>query len=101
MLLAPEARGANSPIWVISHWGLAHCELETLQTLLRGSWSKQRLRDSLPQLQRYLVSRDRQKATVSGNRGAILAPPTAWSPAKGGSCRLKSAPMGVTPHPFH
>src|SRR6266566_2317457 len=49
------------PIWVISHWGLARCELETLQTLLRGSWTRQRLRDCLPALQRYLVSRQRQK----------------------------------------
>lgn len=47
--------------WVISHWGLAHCELETLRTLLRGSWTRQRLRDVLPQLRRYLVSPDRQR----------------------------------------
>lgn len=46
---------------VISHWGLAHCELETLQTLLRGAWTRQRLRDALPQLQRYLVRPDRHR----------------------------------------
>ena len=51
----------EQPIWVISHWGLARCELETLQTLLRGSWTRQRLRDCLPALQRYLVSRQREK----------------------------------------
>jgi hypothetical protein len=61
VLLEPEPEESDSPIWVISHWGLAHCELEPLQTLLRGSWSRQRLRDSLPQLQRYLLSRDRQR----------------------------------------
>ncbi len=60
VLLSPEQEESNSPLWVISHWGLARCELETLQTLLRGSWSRQRLRDSLPQLRRYLLSRDRQ-----------------------------------------
>ena len=60
VLLEPEQEESDSPIWVISHWGLARCELETLQTLLRGSWSRQRLRDCLPQLRRYLVSRDRQ-----------------------------------------
>ena len=49
------------PLWVISHWGLAHCALETLRTLLRGSWTHQRLRECLPALQRYLVSRQRQK----------------------------------------
>lgn len=48
------------PLWVISHGGLARCELETLQTLLRGSWTRQRLRDCLPALQRYLVCRQRQ-----------------------------------------
>lgn len=47
--------------WVISQWGLARCELETFQTLLRGSWTRQRLRDALPDLQRYLVHRDRQR----------------------------------------
>lgn len=46
---------------VISHWGLAHCELETLQALVRGAWTRQRLRDALPQLQRYLVRPDRHK----------------------------------------
>jgi Transposase DDE domain len=45
--------------WVISHWGLACCELETLRTSLRGSWTRQRLHDCLPSLQRYLVSRQR------------------------------------------
>jgi hypothetical protein len=45
--------------WVISHWGLACCELETLRTLLRGSWTRQRLRDCLSDLRRYLVSRQR------------------------------------------
>ena len=52
--LEPEAAG-----WVISHWGLARCALSTLRTLLRGSWSQQRLRDCLPDLRRYLLSRDR------------------------------------------
>src|SRR6266516_2664294 len=37
-----------SPRWVISHGGLARCELETLRTLLRGSWSRQRLRECVP-----------------------------------------------------
>src|SRR6266568_3033486 len=49
------------PIWLISHGGLARCELETLRTLLRGSWTRQRLRDCLPALQRYLISRQRAK----------------------------------------
>jgi len=48
-------------ILVISHWGLARCALETLRTLLRGVWTQQRLRDSLPALRRYLVRRDRQE----------------------------------------
>jgi hypothetical protein len=45
--------------WVISHWALGCCELETLRTLLRGSWTRQRLCDCLPNLRRYLVSRQR------------------------------------------
>ena len=47
--------------WVISHWEVARCELETLQHLLRGSWGQQRLRDCLPDLQRSLVRRHRHK----------------------------------------
>ncbi len=50
-----------SPRWVISHGGLARCELETLRTLLRGSWSRQRLRECVPEIRRYLVSRHRDK----------------------------------------
>jgi hypothetical protein len=51
----------EEPTWVISHWGLAQCELEMLQTLLRGAWTRQRLRDALPDLRRYLIRRDRQR----------------------------------------
>ena len=47
--------------WVVSHWALAHGELETLQALLRGSWTQQRIRDCLPQLPRYLVHHDRHR----------------------------------------
>jgi hypothetical protein len=50
-----------TPRWVISHGGLARCELETLRTLLHGSWTRQRMQDCLPQLRRYLVSRQRDK----------------------------------------
>ncbi len=53
--------GQQTPTWVISHWGLARWELETLRTLLRGSWTRQRVHDCLPQLRRYLVSRQRDK----------------------------------------
>jgi hypothetical protein len=53
--------GQPTPPWVISHGGLARCELETLRTLLRGSWTRQRLHDCLPQLRRYLLSRPRDK----------------------------------------
>ena len=53
--------GQPTPTWVISHWGLARCELETLRTLLRGSWTRQRLHDCLPELRRYLLSRQRDK----------------------------------------
>jgi DDE family transposase len=49
------------PLWVISHGELARCELETLRTLLRGSWSRQRLRECVPEIRRYLVSRKRDK----------------------------------------
>jgi Transposase DDE domain len=47
--------------WIISHGELARCELETLRTLLRGSWSRQRLRECVPEIRRYLVSRKRDK----------------------------------------
>jgi hypothetical protein len=57
----PEQEACESTRWVISHWSLAHCELETLRNLLRGSWTRERLRACLPELQRYLVSRDRQR----------------------------------------
>ena len=53
--------GQQTPTWVISHWGLARCELEMLRTLLQGSWTRQRVHDCLPQLRRYLVSRQRGK----------------------------------------
>ena len=53
--------GQPTPTWVISHWGLARCELETLRTLLRGSWTRQRVHDCLPELRRYLLSRQRDK----------------------------------------
>ena len=56
--LQEDEEQESSP-WVISHGGLACCELETLRTLLRGSWTRQRLRDCLPSLRRYLVSRQR------------------------------------------
>src|SRR6266702_3211716 len=56
----PAEDAAENPTWVVSHWGLACCELSTLRTLLRGSWTRQRLRDCLPALRRYLVSRQRQ-----------------------------------------
>ena len=56
--LQEDEEQESSP-WVISHGGLACCELETLRTLLRGSWTWQRLRDCLPSLRRYLVSRQR------------------------------------------
>jgi hypothetical protein len=60
-LWEPRQEEPDSPTWVISHWGLARCELQTLRTLLRGSWTRQRLRDVLPHLQRYLVHRDRHR----------------------------------------
>jgi hypothetical protein len=59
-LLQEQEEQEPSP-WVISHWGLACCELETRHTLLRGSWTRQRLRDCLPSLRRYLVSRQRRR----------------------------------------
>ena len=57
----PDEPGQPTPAWVISHGGLARCELETLRTLLRGSWTRQRVRDCLPEVRRYLVSRPRDK----------------------------------------
>ena len=51
----------STPTWVISHGGLARCEVQTLRTLLRGSWTRQRVQDCLPQLRRYLLSRSRHK----------------------------------------
>ena len=83
--------------WVISHWRLAHCELETLRTRLA------RLMDPTTAARRFaatapLSGQSRPpKATISGNAGAPMAPATAWSAGKGGTCCLKSAPMGVPP----
>lgn len=57
----PTEEASEQPIWVLSHGRLARCELETLQTLFRGSWTRQRVRDCLPALQRYLLSRYRKK----------------------------------------
>jgi Transposase DDE domain len=45
---------------VLSLWKLAQIALETLRTQLRGTWTSQRLRDCLPDLQRYLLSRRRK-----------------------------------------
>lgn len=47
--------------WVISRWGLMRCELDTLRSLLHGPWSRHRLQECLPQLRRYLVTRQRKK----------------------------------------
>jgi len=65
---------------VISHGGLACWELETLRSLLRGSWTRQRVQDCLPQLRRYLVSRPRDKRPAQESEvqrwlGQQLAPP--------------------------
>jgi hypothetical protein len=51
----------QEPMWVISRWGLMRCELDTLRTLLHGSWPPHRLQQCLPQLRRYLVTRQRKK----------------------------------------
>lgn len=56
--LSPER---EAPTWVISHGGVAWCELATLRVLLLGSWTRQRIRDCLPDMRRYLVSRHRPK----------------------------------------
>jgi Transposase DDE domain len=56
-----EPAEQEQPGWVISHGGLARCELETLRTLLRGWWTPQRVRDCLPDLRRYLVTRQRKR----------------------------------------
>jgi Transposase DDE domain len=61
LLLEPLLEESDLPRWVMSHTMLAQLELETLQNLLRGSWTRQRQRDCLPQLRRYLVHRDRPK----------------------------------------
>jgi hypothetical protein len=37
------------------------CQLDTLRTLLHGSWPPHRLQECLPQLRRYLVTRQRKK----------------------------------------
>lgn len=57
----PAEREQEELTWVISHGGVAHCELATLRTLLLGSWTRQRIRDCLPDVRRYLVSRRRPR----------------------------------------
>jgi Transposase DDE domain len=57
----PAQEESEPSHWVISHWGLARCELETLRSLLRGSWTRERLRACLPEIRRYLVRRDRHR----------------------------------------
>ncbi len=57
----PAEEEAEPSGWVISHWGLAQSTLETQRVMLRGSWTRQRLRECLPTLQRYLLSRRRAK----------------------------------------
>lgn len=57
----PAEMEQDEPTWVISHGGMARCELETLRTLLLGSWTRQRIRDCLPDVRRYLVSRQRPR----------------------------------------
>jgi len=46
---------------VLSHTGVSTCVLETVRMALRGSWSRQRVQECLPQLRRYLVSRPRPR----------------------------------------
>jgi hypothetical protein len=60
-LCQPAQEEAESAHWVISHWSVAHWELETVRSLLRGSWTRERLSECLPELRRYLVSWDRQR----------------------------------------
>lgn len=78
--MEPTEEVAEPSVWVLSHWGLAASVLETLRTMLRGSWTQQRLRMCLPQLQRYLLSRRRdkrpsQEAEVQGWLLQMLALP--------------------------
>jgi len=47
--------------WVLSSWTLAHFCCEQVRTLLRGAWSRQRLRHCLHLLARYLCSRKRPR----------------------------------------
>jgi hypothetical protein len=70
-VLEPVEEENGPSMWVLSHWGLAASTLDTLRTMLRGSWTQQRLRACLPQLQRFLLSRHRdkrplQEASVQG-----------------------------------
>ena len=57
----PAEEGEQEPTGVISRWGLMQCELDTILTLLHGSWSREHLQACLPLLERYLVSKPRKK----------------------------------------
>ena len=61
LMLEQVEEQPQEPTWVISRWGLTRCELDTLRTLLHGSWPPQHLHACLPQLRRYLVTRQRKK----------------------------------------
>lgn len=60
-LLEQTAEEQQEPEWVISRWGLMRCQVDALRTLLHGSWPPERFLHCLPDLRRYLVTRQRKK----------------------------------------
>jgi hypothetical protein len=60
-LLEQTAEEQQEPEWVISRWGLMRCQVDALRTLFHGSWPPERLLHCLPDLRRYLVTRQRKK----------------------------------------
>lgn len=60
-LLEQAQEEQQEPKWVISRWGLMRCQVDALRTLFHGSWPPERLLHCLPDLRRYLVTRQRKK----------------------------------------
>ncbi len=61
---------------VLSSWGLTTLCVQTLRTVVQGSWTPARLRDCLPQLQRFVCEsprrRQQQERTIRGQLMAHL-----------------------------
>jgi hypothetical protein len=70
----------DAPSRVVSSWTMTVLSLETLRQQVVGSWSEARVRECLPRLQRFLVSRSRRPHQESEVRAFLRGQPQQHQP---------------------